>query len=337
MRISLSRQSRFHWLLLGGCCLVMSTMSPLSAEEPAKDAKFQKIYNEKNLEGWEVYQGDIKSWQANGNELSCVKEGGGWLRTKKIYSDYVLRLDYKLPKDGNSGVGIRIPPEGLVHQAGMEIQLLDDDAPMHKDLKAAQYTGSIYYQAPAKRGAPKPPGEWNTMEITCAGQHVTIVLNGQVINDVHLDKFTKAEDPKTYSPLADRPQVGFIALQSHGSRVDFRNVEVKNLMHETPSGLQYYDIKVGEGPTPPRGGQITADYTGWFTNWKQFDSSRGKKPLTIGINDVIPGWTEGMASMKVGGHRKLIIPPKLGYGSADYGPIPGNSTLIFDVELLGAK
>jgi peptidylprolyl isomerase len=110
----------------------------------------------------------------------------------------------------------------------------------------------------------------------------------------------------------------------------------------TASGLKYVDIVEGQGASPRPGQNVSVQYTGTLENGTKFDSSydRGGKPYTfpIGRGQVIPGWDEGLMTMKVGGKRRLTIPPKLGYGPAGKPPdIPPNSTLIFDVELLDVK
>ena len=113
----------------------------------------------------------------------------------------------------------------------------------------------------------------------------------------------------------------------------------------TPSGLQIIDTKVGAGASPKTGQTCVMHYTGWLyengAKGKKFDSSvdRGQPfEFPIGTHRVIAGWDEGVATMKVGGKRTLIIPPQLGYGERGAGgAIPPNATLIFDVELIGIK
>lgn len=109
----------------------------------------------------------------------------------------------------------------------------------------------------------------------------------------------------------------------------------------TPSGLSYVDLVVGNGPQPTAGKPVKVHYTGWLENGTKFDSSvdRGEPfVFTVGAGEVIPGWDEGVMTMKVGGKRRLIVPSQLGYGAAGAGGvIPPNATLIFEVELLGAE
>jgi FKBP-type peptidyl-prolyl cis-trans isomerase len=110
---------------------------------------------------------------------------------------------------------------------------------------------------------------------------------------------------------------------------------------KTDSGLHYWDIRVGNGDVAKEGSHVRVHYTGWLTTGKKFDSSvDAGKPFdfTIGDGEVIKGWEEGVAGMRVGGKRELRIPPGLGYGAEGCPPdIPPNATLIFDIKLLGVQ
>jgi peptidylprolyl isomerase len=109
----------------------------------------------------------------------------------------------------------------------------------------------------------------------------------------------------------------------------------------TRSGLQYQDLAVGQGQMPQPGQKVAVHYTGWLTDGTKFDSSLDRgQPFTfvIGAGQVIRGWDEGVATMKVGGRRKLIIPPQLAYGQRGVpGAIPPGATLVFDVQLLAVQ
>lgn len=115
------------------------------------------------------------------------------------------------------------------------------------------------------------------------------------------------------------------------------NIDSPNLV-TTASGLKYEDQTTGEGACPTQGQTVTVHYTGWLTDGTKFDSSvdRGRPfNFCLGVGQVIKGWDEGVATMKVGGKRRLVIPPELGYGSRGAGGvIPANAVLVFDVELI---
>ena len=111
-------------------------------------------------------------------------------------------------------------------------------------------------------------------------------------------------------------------------------------MTTSPSGLQYREDAVGEGREAKAGDTVSVHYTGTLQDGSKFDSSRDRgQPLQfpLGAGHVIKGWDEGVAGMKIGGRRTLVIPPELGYGARSVGPIPPNSTLVFDVELMDIR
>jgi peptidylprolyl isomerase len=120
--------------------------------------------------------------------------------------------------------------------------------------------------------------------------------------------------------------------------INGKSVKLKS----TPSGLKYYDLKVGTGPNPKIGQTVSVQYTGTLLDGTKFDSSydHGGAPIDfpIGVGQVIKGWDEGVPTMKVGGKRRLVIPASLAYGDNPPTPqIPPGATLIFDIELVGIK
>jgi hypothetical protein len=178
------------------------------------------LFNGKDLSGWEAVSGPADVWEWKDGKVVCKGGKGGWLCTKEQYGDFEIEVEYNCPKDGNSGVFIRAPREGHTSKLGMEIQILDDDAEIHKTIKPFQHTASIYGVVAPSKPAQKKAGEWNTMRIRCKGDQVTITLNGEKVVDA---------DMNAYEDLKGRPRKGYIGLQNHGSGLEFRNVRLKQL------------------------------------------------------------------------------------------------------------
>src|SRR3989344_7122230 len=130
--------------------------------------------------------------------------------------------------------------------------------------------------------------------------------------------------------------VGFFFVFGQGLISLFTDGDIKSTNMQQPE-LLVEDTLVGTGEEAKSGDRVTVHYTGRFVDGEVFDSSLVRKEpfqFVLGVGQVIKGWDDGVVGMKVGGKRILSVPPELGYGSQDYGPIPGNSTLIFEVELL---
>ena len=210
--------------LLTTAFVIWAVTTPARAEE--KKDGFVPLFNGKDLSGWEIKEdkgGDKDQWTVKDGVLKA-KTGQGWLGTTKQYGDYVLRVEWRVPENGNSGVYLRVP-EGKLDKLptfiGMEIQILDDDGPMYKGkLKDWQYSGSLYGVVPVSKRVYKGPNEWNTFEIACLGDKVTVVFNGEKVVEADMGK-----EPE----LMKRPRKGFIGLQNHGSPVEFRNIQIKAL------------------------------------------------------------------------------------------------------------
>ena len=194
---------------------------------------FTPLFNGKDLTGW-VYgrRGEKenktgKGYQIENGVLFSTEEDGGNLYTEKEYADFVLRFDFRLTENANNGIGIRTPLSGDAAYAGIEIQVLDDSGTKYQALRPAQYHGSVYDVFPAKRGHQKPVGEWNSEEITARGRRITVVLNGTTIVDADLDEVKDEAVLKKHPGLANTK--GHVGLLGHGTRVEFRNIRIREL------------------------------------------------------------------------------------------------------------
>jgi hypothetical protein len=208
--------------------LVILFVAVALAGAPA-DRGFTSLYNGKDLTGWKLVGQEGRGYIIEDGLIECPADGGGNLFTEKEYSNFVFRFEFRLEEGSNNGIGIRAPYEGDAAYQGMEIQILDHDAPMYRGkLKPAQYHGSIYDVVPAKTGFLKPTGEWNSEEIVANGRQIKVTLNGHVIVDANLDSITDPAVLKKHPGLARSS--GHVGFLGHGpARVWFRNVRIKEL------------------------------------------------------------------------------------------------------------
>ena len=193
----------------------------------AGEPGFVALFDGKTLNGWTLVSKLGPGYITKENMIICPKDGGGNLYTEKEYSNFIFRFDFRLEPGSNNGVGIRAPLEGDAHYLGMEIQILDNDHPKWKDLRPAQYHGSVYDVFPAMRGFLKKPGEWNREEIRAEGRRVTVTLNGTVILDADLDSAKDPEVLKKHPGLARAS--GHVGFLGHNEYVEFRNIRIKEL------------------------------------------------------------------------------------------------------------
>jgi Domain of Unknown Function (DUF1080) len=208
---------------LASFCLITLALA-VAADEPG----FVPVFNGKDLSGWTIRGQFGPGYVVEDGKIVCPVDGGGNLFTEKEYANFVLRFEFRLEEGSNNGIGIRAPYEGDAAYTGMEIQILDHDAPVYRGkLRPAQYHGSIYDVVAAKTGYLKPTGEWNFEEIIADGRHIKVTLNGTVIVDANLDDVTDPAVLKKHPGLART--TGHLGLLGHHSRVEFRNMRVKEL------------------------------------------------------------------------------------------------------------
>ena len=201
-------------------------MSSLSEEE--KQQGFDMLFDGTNLDKW---IGNKTGYLVENGTMVVNPAGGsgGNLYTANEYGDFEYRFEFQLTPGANNGLGIRTPTEGDAAYVGMELQILDNEADIYKNLQAYQYHGSVYGVIPARRGFLKPTGEWNEEVVIAKGSKIKVILNGQVIMDGDIKEASKSgtadhkEHPGLHNPK------GHIGFLGHGSVVRFRNIRVKGL------------------------------------------------------------------------------------------------------------
>lgn len=195
----------------------------------APEADFTTLFDGSSLFNWTGNTTDY--FPSNGELVVDPTRGGkGNLYTKKEYGDFHLKFDFQLTPGANNGLGIRAPLEGDAAYVGMELQILDNTAPMYAKLQPYQYHGSVYGIIPAKQGFLKPVGEWNEEEVIAQGNKIKVILNGEVILDGDIAMATKegTADHKEHPGLLNKS--GHIGFLGHGSPLKFRNIRIKELI-----------------------------------------------------------------------------------------------------------
>ena len=212
----------------------LPTAEPVTISEEEKKQGFISLFDGTNLDQW---TGNTTGYIVKDGvvEVNPEAQGGGNLYTKEEYSDFVYRFEFQLTPGANNGIGIRAPLEGDAAYVGMEIQVLDSEHPMYKDLHEYQYHGSVYGVIPAKRGYLLPTGEWNKEEINIKGDKIKVTLNGTVILEGDIREASKngTIDHKEHPGLL-RPS-GHIGFLGHGDVVRFRNMRVMKVEEKVKS------------------------------------------------------------------------------------------------------
>lgn len=199
----------------------------LTEEEMAEG--FELLFNGRDLEGW---IGNTGGYKVENGALVYDPESGDRtnLYTARQFSDFSLRFEFQLTPGANSGIGIRAPLQGDAAYVGMEVQVLDDTAPVYASLQPYQYHGSVYGVIAARRGFLKPVGEWNSEEIIVRGSQVKVVLNGETIVDGDLLEASRngTLDGQPHPGLLR--EAGHIGLLSHDTVVRFRNIRIREYL-----------------------------------------------------------------------------------------------------------
>ncbi len=214
--------------------------TPFVLSEDEKKEGYKMLFDGTNMFEW---TGNTTDYIVENGEMVIYPNRGGKgnLYTKDEYSDFVFRFEFLLTPGANNGLGIRAPLQGDAAYVGTELQILDNDAEIYKNLQPYQYHGSAYGILAAKRGFLKPVGEWNYQEVEVKGSKVKVTLNGTVILDGDLAEASKngTADHRDHPGLSRTS--GYIGFLGHGDVVRFRNIRIKDLtvpVNNTPTVVE---------------------------------------------------------------------------------------------------
>ncbi len=216
--------------VLAGCVFRVTAqqLKPFKLSQKEKKEGYKILFDGTSMDQW---KGNTAEYVLEEGAITMrpKQEEGGNLYSKATFSDFVLKFDFWLSPAGNNGLGLRHDfVEAAKGYSGMELQILDNEHPSYKDLEPGQYHGSVYKIIPAKRGFLKPAGTWNEQEVRIQGDHIQVVLNGELILDGHLKEATGKMKPGSFQQ-AVLNESGHIAFLGHGSVVKFKNIRIKEL------------------------------------------------------------------------------------------------------------
>jgi serine/threonine protein kinase len=193
--------------------------------DPSAGGGWVKLLNDSDLKGWQCVGATVSDWTVAGGVLVCPGANRNALFTDREFDNFELKLDFRLPPGGNSGVFLRAPLAGDASQTGLEIQILDDDHPSHVGLKPEQYCGSVYNLLAASARSTRKSGEWQSMHITCNRDQLQVRLNGVLVVDTDL-QLLRSRNP---GHQGLKRSTGYIGLQYYGPSVEFRDIQVRRL------------------------------------------------------------------------------------------------------------
>jgi serine/threonine protein kinase/formylglycine-generating enzyme required for sulfatase activity len=316
---------------------VSATPSPSASSPPPGSEKFKSLFNGTDLTGWQTHPSQQGDWRVENGAIKGSGPDTSHLYTERgDYKNFRLRIETRVNKYGNSGVNFRAP-FGPKFPANKPRWASGYNLKIDPDRMGGLFVGD---SGPLKRirNPGIPLGQWIALEIVADRNHIVVKVNGKTTVDY-------VDEEGSFTS-------GHIVLQQHTAPtvVEFRKIEIMELpdaeaivrrVITTNSGLKYVDLKEGTGQEAKTGDTVVVHYTGWLNDGTKFDSSLDRKEpfeFSIGKGKVIKGLDEGVAGMKVGGKRKLIIPSELGYGARGAGKvIPANAELTFEVELIEIK
>ncbi|HPD31942.1 MAG TPA: DUF1080 domain-containing protein [Phycisphaerae bacterium] len=213
---------------------IIEPPKPKEDKPKADGGGFVPLFDGKTLNGWTIYTHEGKKVEPKDSSWSVPEDGvlhttgdeskDYWISTDEKYGDCVLRMDFKVSQGANSGIFLKVPGHDRPAYTGFEVQIIDDvGRPADK-----HSTGSIYDLFAPVANVSRPLGQWNSIEITCKGSLVTVVMNGLKIIDCDFSLMTEPMGKFDF-PYAKMPAIGYIGMQTHGNAVSFRNIRIKKL------------------------------------------------------------------------------------------------------------